>query len=265
MTGCPMVNKLKEQIKAGKKIFGSHISMGETYVADIYGMLGYDFVWIDTEHSAIDYGKLLNCITVLNAHKTPVIVRVQMDNFNHTKRVLEMGPDGIIFPYVETAEYANECIKSTLYPPLGTRGSGPLRAVRYGLCSMRDYVDNQVDGLCRFIQIESKKGVKNLPEIMEIPYIDGYIFGPFDMSGSIGRLGDVYGAENMALIKRAIQLLKAKGKFIGVSMTSTDEQEQRFWYGLGVDMVSSGADFDYIMRESRKNAMQMREIVKDYQ
>lgn len=260
-----MINEIKTKLKAGKKIFGSHISMGETYVADIYGMMGYDFVWIDTEHSCIDYEKLLNCITVLKAHKTPAIVRVQMNNFNHTKRVLEMGPDGIIFPYVETAEYADECMKSTLYPPLGTRGSGPLRAVRYGLDAMDDYVNNQRENLCRFIQIESKKGVENLPEIIKNPYIDGYIFGPFDMSGSIGQLGNVYGEDNMALIKKSIQMLKKQGKFIGVSMTSTNENEQRFWYELGVDMVSSGADFDYIMRESKKNAEQMRRVVKDYE
>ena len=259
------MNELKVKIKAGKKIFGSHISMGESYVADIYGMVGYDFVWIDTEHSCIDYGKLLNCITILKAHKTPVIVRTQMNNFNHTKRILEMGPDGIIFPYVETAEYADECMKSTLYPLLGTRGSGPLRAVRYGLDSMADYVKDQENNLCRFIQIESKKGVENLPEIIKNPYIDGYILGPFDMSGSIGQLGNVYGEDNMALIKKTIKILKENGKFVGVSMTSTDEKEQRFWYELGVDMVSSGADFDYIMRESKKNAEQLRRVVNDYQ
>ena len=98
----------KAKIRSGKRTFGTQLSMGENYVADIYGMLDYDFIWLDTEHSAIDYDKLLNCITILKAHKMPVIVRVQVDNYNHTKKVLEMGPDGIIFPMVDTPEYADK-------------------------------------------------------------------------------------------------------------------------------------------------------------
>ena len=259
------MNALKEKIKVGKKTFGSQICMGEGYVADIYGMLGYDFVWVDTEHSAIDYGKLLNCITILKAHKTPVIVRVQMDNYNHTKRVLEMGPDGIIYPMVDTPEYADKCMKSTLYPPLGNRGCGPIRAVNYGLTPIKEYIDGQLDNLCRFVQIESITAVKNLPEMVKNPYIDGYIFGPFDLSGTIGRLSDVYCEENMSLIKEAVKILKANGKYIGMAMTSTEESEQRKWYDLGADMITSGADFDYIYRESRKNVEQLRRIVKDYE
>ncbi len=259
------MNELKRKIKAGKKTFGSQICMGETYVADIYGMMDYDFVWVDTEHSAIDYGKLLNCVTVLKAHKKPVIVRVQLDNYNHTKRVLEMGVDGIIFPMVDTAEYADKVIKSTLYPPLGSRGCGPIRAVEYGRIPIKEYIDDQVDNLCRFVQIESVTAVKNLPEIVKNPYIDGYIFGPFDLSGTIGRLSDVYCEENMSLIYEAVKILKDNGKYIGMAMTSTEEAEQRKWLNLGADMITSGADFDYIYRENKKNSEQLRRIIKDYE
>ena len=259
------MNSLKEKIKKGQNTFGTQLCMGETYVADIYGMLGFDFVWLDTEHSGIDYEKLLNCITVLRAHKTPVVVRVQMDNYNHTKKVLEMGVDGIIFPMVDTPEYADKCMKSTLYPPLGNRGSGPLGAVRYGMLPIKQYIDEQKDNLCRFIQIESETAVKNLPEIIKNPYIDGYIFGPFDMSGSIGRLSDVYCKENMSLIKEAVKILKANGKYIGMAMNSTEESEQRRWLELGVNMITSGADWDYIFRESKKTIEQLRRIGKEYQ
>lgn len=259
------MNTLKEKIKAGKKTFGTQLCMGEGYVADIYGMLDFDYVWLDTEHSAIDYGKLLNCVTILKAHKMPVIVRAQVDNYNHTKKLLEMGPDGIIFPMVDTPEAANKCMQSTLYPPLGNRGSGPLRARHYGLKPIKEYIDTQLDNLCRFIQIESITAVKNLPEIVKNPYIDGYIFGPFDMSGSIGRLSDVYCEENMSLIRESIKILKANGKYIGMAMDSIDEAEQRKWLDLGADMITSGADFYYIAMQSQKNSQQLRRILKDYE
>ena len=63
------MNTLKEKLSTKDKLFGTHLSMGDTYVADIFGQLGYDFIWIDTEHSCMDYQQLLNCITVLKAHK----------------------------------------------------------------------------------------------------------------------------------------------------------------------------------------------------
>lgn len=261
-----MANQLKEKIKQGKKIFGTLLNMGETYVAEIYGYFGFDFVWVDTEHSsAATYERLLNNLTILGAHKTPTLVRVGMDDYNHIKRVLEMGPDGIIFPNVETAEYADKCMKATLYPPYGNRGSGPLRANKYGLIPMQDYVADQFDNLCRFIQIESKKCIDNLEEIIKNPYIDGYILGPYDLSGSIGKLGDVECEENVALIEKAIKILKDNGKYVGMAMTSTEYQDQKRWYDRGVDMVCSGAEFDYVMRETKKTYEQLKELVKHYE
>ena len=152
-----------------------------------------------------------------------------------------------------------------LYPPLGNRGCGPLRAVMYGNTPIKEYIDDQLNNLCRFIQIESITAVKNLPEMVKNPYIDGYILGPFDLSGTIGKLSDVYCEENMALIKETISILKANGKCVGMSMTSTDEAEQRKWYELGANMVTSGADFDYIAKGAKKNVEQLARILKDYE
>lgn len=123
---------IKDKIKNSDKIIGTHLTMGNYWIADIFGMSGIDYVWIDTEHSPLDYDKLLQCVTILKAHGTAVFVRTQIDDFNHTKRLLDMGIDGIIFPMVQSAEQAKKCISYTYYPPKGVRGFGPNRAVEYG-------------------------------------------------------------------------------------------------------------------------------------
>ena len=64
---------------------------------------------------------------------TPVIVRAPQDDLTATKKIIEMGVDGIIFPMVRTAEEANRVIASTLYPPYGDRGFGPMGAIDYGM------------------------------------------------------------------------------------------------------------------------------------
>ena len=78
------------------------------------------------------------------------------NDLTYTKRVLEMGPDGIIFPMVRSAEEAETLLSCTLYPPYGSRGCGPQRAVRYGFDNEAAYVRSRPMDLCRFLQIESK-------------------------------------------------------------------------------------------------------------
>ena len=81
--------------------------------------------------------------------------------------------------------------------------------------------------MCKFIQIETVEAVKNLPDIVRNPYIDGYFLGTNDLSGSIGQLTNVFGKDTQALIRAAITILKATGKPIGISTGDTDVRKNR--------------------------------------
>lgn len=253
---------IKDKIQKGSKIIGTHLTMGNYWVADIYGMSGMDFVWIDTEHSPIDYDKLLQCVTVLKAHKTAVFVRTQMDDFNHTKRLLEMGIDGIIFPMIQNAGEAERCLSYTYYPPKGIRGFGPNRAVEYGRIPAADYM-KQEHTLCRFVQIETPEAVKNLEHIMQNQDIDGYILGPCDMAISCGTLNDPWNEQSAIVIRTAIEMLKKHEKYVGVSIGTTDMQTQKKWLDLGVDMISAGTDIDFIYSGVTQNARQLAELIRN--
>ena len=250
---------LKEKIQNHERIIGTHISLGNMVLADAYGQMGYDFIWVDTEHSGIDYTELLQCVTVLKAHGTSVIVRAHVDEPGHVKRILEMGVDGIIFPNLETAAQVDDAMRSTLYPPRGYRGFGPLGAVRYGLDNMNDYIRKE-DSLCRFVQIERRQAVEVLDEILQNPYVDGYILGPCDLSGSIGLLNQIYAEENIELVKEAIAKVEAAGGYMGVSLGTTKAEEQKYWMDLGCRMLSAGADFDYAVQGALTNFKQMDKL-----
>ena len=112
---------------------GTHVSLSEPIITELIGNLGYDFIWVDTEHTAIDYHTLELLLMGARASGTQTLVRVPWNDAVLAKRVLEQGPDGIIFPMVNTAEEADRAMKSTLYPPEGNRGFGPIRATQYGL------------------------------------------------------------------------------------------------------------------------------------
>jgi 4-hydroxy-2-oxoheptanedioate aldolase len=234
--------------------------MNDPCISEIIGHLGFDFIWIDTEHSAIDNQTLHSLLIGAKATGVPAVVRVPWNDSTATKKVLEMGPDGIIFPLVNTPEEADYLMKLCLYPPLGNRGFGPQRAIRYGLDHVEEYVNKTSQDLCRFIQIESETAVKNLPEIVKNPYIDGYIFGPNDLSGSIGELGNVYGARTTALIDEAIEILKSAGKPFGVSTGSTDKEILKYWHDKGMSIISSGADYAHILNGAKHVLSTLRSV-----
>ena len=154
-------SNLKSQLH--ENLVGTHISMPDSIVSEILGRLGFDFIWIDTEHSEMPLSTLRNHLTAVNAGGTPALVRVSMNDYNHVKRVMEMGPDAVLFPMINTPEEARAAMSFCMYPPEGRRGFGPLRAVNYGIDNIDEYIATVNERTCRFIQIETETAVKNLP------------------------------------------------------------------------------------------------------
>lgn len=255
-----MKKTLKERVLACEKICGTHIGLNDPVIAEVLGYAGFDFIWIDTEHTSLSLEDLSRYLARTHLTGTPGIFRVGMSDFPQVKRVLEMGPDGIIFPMINTPEEADAAMRSCMYPPKGNRGFGPLGAVKYGARDINDYIAKVENELCRFIQIETATAVRNLSEIIKNPYIDGYIFGPCDLSGSIGELNNVFGENNISLMREAVAILKAAKKCIGVSTGSDDPEVLKFWNDLGINMISSGVDYDYIRKGAMRNLANLRMI-----
>ena len=239
---------LREKILKREFVCGTHVTMNDPSISEIMGYLGFDFLWIDLEHAFISLEQLYYHINCAKATGTSTIVRVPQHDLTYTKKVMEMGVDGIIFPMIHSAEEADEMISYTLYPPMGIRGCGPKRAIRYGLDSDSEYFKNGYSRTCRFIQIEQQSAVEELEEIVKNPYIDGYIFGLMDLSGSVNDLGNMLGGKSMPLVERTIDVLQRNKKTIGVSVTANDFESMKTFRDLGINMISAGADFDYILK-----------------
>jgi len=240
------MNLLKEKIKNKEKIIGMHVSLTDITSARIAGLTGFDYIWVDLEHSFLPLENILGYLIAIQSEGTAVIVRVPVNDFTYLKKVLEMGPDGIVFPMIKTPEQAKELIDATLYPPYGTRGYGPQHAVKYGFESKNDYIDNTCDNLCRFIQIEHKDAVDCIDELVKNDYIDGFIYGAMDLSGSIGEITRVFDENTQALMKKSFEVLKKNDKYVGISIGETTEESIGFWHDFGIDMISAGADYAFL-------------------
>ena len=252
---------LKEKIQSGKSICGTMLNIPSISVAEMMGYFDYDYIWLDLEHSAITLDMCYAQLVAAKSVGRQVIVRVPQNDLTYTKKVLEMGPDGLIFPMVHSAEEAEQLLSYTLYPPYGKRGCGPQRAVRYGVDDEIAYFKSGAVDLCRFMQIECKSFVEDLEKIVDNPYIDGFILGLADLSGSINENGEFFSENNLALAKKAIEICQKHNKIVGSATLGTDEKTLTMLHDMGIKMITCGADFNYIVNGARNTFETVRKVV----
>ena len=258
------MNAFKEKLQSGKTLMGFEIDLADPCIAEMASSQGFDFLWLDIEHEAVNHETVLMQIIACKAGGAASIVRVPWNEPYLAKRILEMGPDGIIFPMVNSYEEAKKAISSCLYPPLGTRGFGPRRACDYCREDLNEYIKDQPNRLCRFIQVEHIDAVKDLDRILEIPYLDGIIVGPCDLSGSIGRLNDVYHPEVMALIDETVKKCKEHNIPIGVAVGTDTPEQLKFWIDKGFQFISSGSDMAELSGAMKRRKAMMDAVLSEY-
>ena len=251
---------IKEKIQKCLPTLGGHVHLSDTCITEIFASFDYDYIWVDMEHTTLTPEQVRSHIMAAKAHGCTVFVRVPVDDLTNTKRILEMNVDGIVFPMVRDYEHAKSLIAGTLYPPLGSRGCGPKGAVRFGIDDEPAYYKEGHLKLCRFVQIEQKSAAMDAERIASIPYLDGCVLGMHDLSGSIGRLGDIFCEENLALANHAIRAFQNAKKTVGISTCATDRETLTRYRDMGINMITAGADFDYIVKGARSTLALQKEI-----
>ena len=239
------MNPLRKKLAEGKSLSGTLVSLTDPALCEIAGRVGFDCVWIDTEHTYMSYKEVLCHLNAARSVGIPTVVRLPQNDLTATKKILEMGPDGIIFPMVKTVKELRELIACTLYPPLGTRGFGPMRAIGYGATDAKEYAKGESLELCRFVQIEDAGLLEEIDELISMPYVDGYIFGPNDLSGSLGEFLDVSSPKTVSCVRNAAKRLKDGKKTVGIACGASDAALS-VWSDMDFDMIFAGADWNYV-------------------
>ena len=253
------IARIRENLASGKLNFGTHCSTTDVDFYEMCGLLGYDYIWIDNEHAGMTQPMIKNAIVATNAGGSCAFVRVPDHETAHVKPVLECGPDGVIFPMVNSAEDAKKCVDSCLYPPRGKRGFGPLRGLDYGMKDFDEYVRTVDDSFLRIMQCEHVDAVRNLDEILEVDGVDVIICGPMDLSASVGKMGKYFDPEVMELMETIIRKCKAHNKPFGLSI-GTDLELVKFWLNRGASFLSMGTPQDYFREMSKTVVKQVREL-----
>lgn len=234
--------------------------MTDSLCSEVIGRVGYDFVLVDCVDSEASYTALRNHMSVLNSAGTPTVVRVTGSMTAHVGRVLELGPDGVIFPGLVTAREVEEAMQMCVYPPEGRRRYSPLRAVGYSLGDAMSELRRDSAQMCRFVQLDSAEALRNLPEIVENPLLDGVFFAPGELCRADGTPDGVYGTDTVELLRQASGVISDAGLPFGVSVMRVGGEVLRFWLDLGASIIASGADFGYILGGASENLSTLRRL-----
>lgn len=242
-------NKITEKVTAGKMALGSHVAFDSPFITEMIAGCGFDFIWIDSEHCAIDRKDIQNHLMACRAAGAAGIVRVPWNDPVSIKAILDMGADGIVVPMVCSLEEARQAAAATHYPPAGIRGMGTRRAVNYGLWDKNEYVTNMDKYVLTIVQIEHINVVKDLPEIAKLPGISGFVVGPNDFCMSMNTFTRTYNVNDPEVQEQFDKIgeaLKDSGKLFGVSGVYS-EKFVADWARRGVNFMTMNFDFHYII------------------
>jgi 2-keto-3-deoxy-L-rhamnonate aldolase RhmA len=255
-----LAREIKDKIRDGQISIGSWMSMAHPSIAEILAMAGYDWVVIETEHTAIDISEVLRMVIAIEQRGSIPLVRLAWNDPIQAKAVLDSGAAGVLVPSINTKEEAELAVKMTKYPPIGFRGVGLARAQGYGV-NFDDYIKNaNSDGLL-IVQIEHKDAVKNIEEILSVEGIDGTFIGPYDLSMSLGVPGQLSHPSVLDAQKKVLEATLAHGLIAGIHLvhpdTAAKECEQAIAKGyrfiaLGTDILFLGDSARALQREARK-------------
>jgi 4-hydroxy-2-oxoheptanedioate aldolase len=233
-------NALKARLRKGEKVLGCWTMLGSPQVVEILSLAGFDYLVLDQEHGLGDIGSLAAQLHAMSATPAVGVVRVPWNDHVYLKRVLDVGAEGVLIPSIDTAEEARAAVAACRYPPQGRRGTaaGSVRASSYGMAP--GYVATCADNLLIACQIESATAVGNIDAILAVEGIDLLFIGPFDLSATVGRMGDLRHPEVAALIERAEAAILAAGRPMGtVPHPGLTWQDM---FDRGYQFVNAGSD-----------------------
>ncbi len=243
-----LLDKMREQACVG--IFSKTT---DSAFVEAAGLAGLDFIILDTEHGPCSLETLHHHVRAARLTSMASIIRVKDVDIHAIGSALDTGADGIQVPNINTAAQARTAVAAARFYPQGSRGVCRfVRAANFGSQPKHEYFAKANEKLV-ILQVEGVEGVRNLDAILAVPGFDVLFVGPYDLSQSIGKPGQVDSLEVLALMHEIAQKAQKKGIVVGAFSDSITRNESLRQEG-----------FNYIAYSVDLNIFQekLRELVK---
>ena len=233
---------LKEKLRIGELTVGSWITLAHPAIAEIMAKAGFDWLAVDLEHSVITIREAEELIRVIELCGVAPLVRLSANDPVQIKRVMDAGAHGIIVPMVNTRAEAEKAVSAVRYPPYGTRGVGLARAQGYG-SSFEKYKKWLNQESIVIVQVEHIKAVENLDAILSVEGVDGFIVGPYDLSGSLGIPGQFDNELMIEAMNKIKAFMRSSSKIPGYHVVEPDVDQLQQRVREGYRFLAYSVDF----------------------
>ena len=244
-------------------LVGGWLSVPHPMVAELLAGSGFDFLCVDAEHAPVSFETMANVVRAVDAAPGAVetLVRVGGHDPVELKRTLDLDPDALLVPMVDTAAQAEAIVDATRYPPTGSRGVGLGRSTDYGR-ELDSSVEASDDRFARFVQVESETAVENAADIAAVDGVDGVFVGPVDLSASMGVLGEWDDDGFRDAVDRVLGAAADAGVATGTLATDTDSRRTRIaeW---DVDFLAAGVDALYLVDGAERTLAECEAAVSE--
>lgn len=246
--------QLRKRLLQGEVVLGTILSLNSPDAAEILSQIGFDWLFIDAEHSTLDPHDL-KALFQAAGESIPCVVRIPALDEIVVKKTLDAGAAGLLVPQVHNAGQAEQLVKWGRYYPAGSRGLGFGRAQGYGL-KVAEYLETANEDILLSVQAESAQAVSNIESIVKVQGLDAVLVGPYDLSASMGLPGQVTHPDVQAAIQHVAQVCFGAGMPVGIFGITAEAVRPYIAQGFsfivcGVDTVMLGNAARQLLQELR--------------
>jgi 4-hydroxy-2-oxoheptanedioate aldolase len=246
--------EFKKQLRDGKTKLGLFLNSHSPTVAEQLAHSGYDWLLVDTQHGPMGNERLSGMLAGIGNGGATSIVRVGgYADRPGIQQSLDMGADGVLVPYINTADEARAAVSCCRYPTAGTRSVYfPQRSMNKG--GLLGYAGAANDNVIVALQVETADCIRNIDEIAAVPGVDMLFLGQNDLCMSMGlyekyKFPDMYTSPELG--DATDRLVAAAGKndvILGIFLFGTSRVAE--FLGRGFRFFSVGNDLHHILTQA---------------
>lgn len=239
------IQRLRRKLAQDIPVWGMWVTLESPSITEMAVALDLDWVVIDAEHGHLDWKEIVEHLRATVRSETVALVRIAELNGGLVKRALDIGADGVVVPWVESAEQLRQAVAIARYPLDGIRGIGAERATGWGQ-AFGEHTAEANEHVLIVPIIETVRTVRQVPLMCKVEGAELFFFGPADFSSTAGYRGQWEGPGVAEQILQMKDTIRAAGKHCGVIATSIDNQRERLSQGFRA--IGLGMDSGLLLR-----------------
>jgi len=255
-------NRMKQSLKEGKVVFGPMVSeIRNPGIAVLFAQAGFDFFFIDMEHSCFTMETVSDMIMAARAAGIPAIVRpASRKSHEYLSRPLDSGASGLLVPQIQSKEDAQNVVRWCRYYPVGERGMALSRQhTFFDAGNTMETMKQLNEEVLIALQIEHRDAVRNLPEILSVSGIDVAFVGPEDLAASLGKPGTASDPDVEKAVLQVIKVCQDKGVVPGIHTSSVEKAKT--WIDRGMKMIGFGTDIKLISQVCKASVKDLKALI----